>query len=184
MIEDIYQSRYIKHQAKKKEQLLELYSKRSSQRVFNNDPLPNDWLDTVLYTMSNTPSSCSRYAIKIKSIEDRDTKQLLGGLLVGGAGWIHRANTILLLLADETAYKENLDYMKYLDAGFTGMSILLALECLGIGGCFVNPNVRDNHQHILKEVTEEYSFCGAIAVGNYDHKAEVTPQPSFNTLVL
>jgi nitroreductase len=180
---DVYQRRYVAHQAKKKEQLLQLYNERSSQRIFNSEPLPDRWLDLVLHAMSRTPSSCARYAVKIKPVSDRNTKQLLGGLLVGGTGWVHRADTILLLLADETAYKEGLDYMKYLDAGFAGMSIILTLESINVGGCYINPNVRKEHQHILREITGEYAYCGAIAVGNYDNKQEPSTQIDIKTLL-
>jgi nitroreductase len=181
---DIYQERYVKHQEKKKEQLMALYDNRSSQRIFNRDPLPDGWLDTVLHAMAKTPSSCARYAIKIKPVQDRDTKQLLGGLLVGGAGWVHRGDTVLLLLADETAYKEGLDYMKYIDAGFAGMSIMLTLESMNIGGCYINPNVRTNHQHILKDLIGDHAYCGAVAVGNYDNKQEPSTPPDLKTLIV
>lgn len=198
---DIYQQRYLNHQDKKREQLLALYDNRSSQRIFNRDPLPEGWLDTVLHAMSKTPSSCARYAVKVKPINDRDTKQLLGGILVGGAGWVHRADTILLLLADQTAYKEGLDYMKYLDAGFAGMSIMLALESIDVGGCYINPNIRKEHKYIMDRIidskstwnvkdsktvithTPDYVYCGAIAVGKYDQKQEPSTPPNTNTLL-
>ena len=183
---DIYQERYTSHQAKKREQLLALYESRSSQRIFNNEALPENWLDSVLEAMQQTPSSCARYAVKIKVIEDRDTKQLLGGILVGGAGWVHRAKAIILLVADTTAYKENLDYMKYLDTGFTAMSIMLTLETQNIGNCYINPNIRDNHKHIMRELlgNDNLVFTGSIAVGNYDNKQEVSSKPDKSTLCL
>lgn len=183
-MEDIYQQRYLAHQEKKKAQLLSLYHERSSQRVFSSEKLPNGWFDTVIEAVQRTPSSCGRYAIKIKPVSSRDTKQLLGGILVGGAGWIHRADTILMLVADTTAYKENLDYMKYLDAGFVGMTIMLTLESMDIGGCYVNPNVREAHQHILKELTGDLAYCGCIAVGKYADKAEPSPIPGKDTLIV
>ena len=114
---DVYQKRYLEHQSQKAEVLKEIIKARHSDRVFGDGDIKTEDLDTILKSIDYVPSSCNRKAIQHSLVSDRTRKSFLGGVLVGGVGWIHRANHIMLLFADEDAYKENLDYMKYLDTG-------------------------------------------------------------------
>lgn len=201
---DIYQERYIKHQEDKKEQLASNYGEdkpelsdayrqylltlsehRASQRNFNREPVTFEELSYIFEIAGHSPSSCDRHATRIQVVQDRDTKQLLGGLLVGGAGWIHRADKILLLLGDENAYKEGLEYMKYLDAGVMAMNIYNACEVLNVGCCFVNPNIRTEHSYIFRDIIPEENLilCGAIAIGHFDKHPIVKPSIKFNILL-
>lgn len=188
---DKFQKRYLEHQKHKKEQLvstygekskvydedikntyLELIKDRHSQRIFNLESITQEELNFILDCLVESPSSCNRQAISIKVIDDRNSKELLGGLLVGGVGWCHRANKIILLFANTEAYKEKLDYMPYLDSGVLIFNTYLSCESLGIGCCFINPNIRDGNKKIFEEKFGKRLFCGAIAIGHYDRKPE------------
>ena len=180
MPKDIYQKRYEAHQ-KRKKSLLELIDSRASQRIFNDKEV-EDWkVEFLLESMAKVPSSCGRQAISADVISDRTEKELLGALLVGGVGWIHRSSKILLLFADNFAYKagDEIKYMPYLDAGAVLATAYLVCEDLGIGCCFVNPNVRKENRGIF-EMKFDFRcnaiFCGALAIGNYDKKAKVLPK--------
>lgn len=178
---DIYQDRYIQHQAKKREQLIKIFQDRTSQRIFNSKSIARDDLDQLLRDAALAPSSCNRQAIRVQVVESRDEKEVLSGLLVGGVGWVHRADKILLIFADQAAYKAQgeLAWMPYLDAGVTIAYLQLAAEGLGIGSAYVNPNIRDKYKPIFRIVVNTDSiFCGAIAIGYYDEdqKAEVSPR--------
>lgn len=185
---DVYQERYLNHQERKRKSLMNttgttdfyIYSEqeqavfesiainRRSQRAFNGkeiDVLP------ILKMLETIPSSCDRHGVYTKTITDRDDKDVLGGLLVGGVGWIHQANTILLLFADMTAYKGHSEGpMPYLDAGVMVQMAYLAAEVNNIGCCYVNPNVRKNNQEFFQQRFGTDLFCGAIALGKYDYK--------------
>jgi len=201
---DVFQERYTKHQEDKAKQLksgygidkpelspsfqqylLAIVEHRASQRNFNKEPVTFEELEYILYVVGHSPSSCDRHAIRIKVIEDRDSKELLGGILVGGVGWIHRADKILLLLADTTAYKEGLDFMKYLDAGVVAMNIYLACEVLSVGACFVNPNIRENNKDIFRKIIPDSNLvlCGAMPVGHFDKHPEVKPSIKLDCLL-
>lgn len=201
-MDDIFQQRYIDHQKDKaiqlssqygwdskklggkyKKYLSEIINRRSSQRNFNRESITNDEIDFILQMAGKSPSSCNRHGVGIRIIESRDEKQLLGGILVGGAGWVHRADKVLMLIGHYSAYKEGLDYMKYLDAGSLITPIYLACEVLNIGACYINPNIRDNHKYImdiLLDNNEDLVFCGAIAIGKYDKKAIPKPSEDLN----
>ena len=191
---DIYQERYLKHQERKKEILtnnygtkdFDIYTKkeqegffkilknRCSQRAFNKEEID---LTTIFWAIETAPSSCNRHGVLIESITERDEKDLLSGLLVGGVGWANRANTILLLKADMDCYKSpaERDFMPYLDAGVLIQTIYLTCEAMNYGACYVNPNVREENQEFFKErfgIKENEVFCGAMVIGKFDLKHE------------
>ena len=186
---DIYQIRYERYQERKrklldgeidyidhKEELdsyafTEIVKNRVSQRKFNNKPIDENELFYIKQVIINTPSSCNRQAVQIKIVAGEDKKEL-EELLVGGKEWMGAADKIILLLADMEAYKSptEVDFMPYLDAGFIGMSVYYATTAIGIGCCFVNPNIREKNKDRFKKYSGDYRFCGAIAIGNYDKK--------------
>jgi len=173
MEESKYQKRYLAHQAKKKEILIEILKERHSTRMFSEKPVHvNDVAQLLDICYQERPSSCNRKPQYVAHIEQRDRKALLGGMLVGGVGWIHRAPLVILVFMDAEAYKAQgeIEYMPYLDAGFFCCNILNLLEASGYKACFVNPNIREENKGIFYEryslsSVEKSLFCGAIAVG-------------------
>jgi len=191
---DVYQERYIAHQKRKKESLissfgttkfktynskvfdtvLEVFKNRRSQRFYSGE-VSSQELEKLMSIIRTMPSSCDRKPIFISCIESRDSKALLGGLLVGGVGWVHRSDKIILLFADMTAYKNpaERDNMPYLDAGVCIQSLYIGAEALNIGGCYVNPNIREENKDIFNKRFNPKGdlFCGAFAIGKYNKKA-------------
>jgi nitroreductase len=189
---DIYQERYLKHQENKKETIesnveidreepkikfndmdfLRTVRMRSSQRIFNNDPVTQGELEYINYAAVHAPSSCNRQAIHIQKMEPTDP---LVDLLVGGAIWAKGADTILFLYADMDAYKSpnEVDFMPYLDAGFVAENIYLMCDFICVGCCFINPNAKESLDK------DNYKFVGAIALGHYDKKA-ISPKKRVN----
>lgn len=166
--DDPYQERYADHQKRKSAVLAELVAERHSERRFADEPIDSETLDTLLHAARNTASSCDRKGVRPRLVLDRDTKALLGGLLVGGVGWIHRAPAALMLFADPVAYKagDEIAYMPYLDAGVIVGQLHLAATALGLAGCFVNPNVRERHRELFQLHFGRELYCGAFAVGH------------------
>ena len=202
---DIYQKRYIAHQAKKKEQLAHNvgspYEKRSeanfedlrgilesrrSQRLFNKEEITEDELNKLLDLARKAPSSCNRHGIKLLTVMAQDDKDLLTGLLVGGIGWVHRAQIIILFMADESAYKSpnEKDFMHYCDVGFLASYLWLTAESLNIGAAYINPNIRNTNKYIFQERFGDGIFCGALALGKYDLKALEPDYPSVDEILL
>lgn len=164
---DVYQIRYLEHQARKAEVLRDLMQRCHSDRVFAPDAVDGAVLSRVVDAASTAPSSCNRQAVKVLEVRARDDKARLGGILVGGVGWIHRAPVVLLLHADPAAYKApgEIDFMPYLDVGFVADRILLAAEAEGLKHCFVNPSIRQpDIEHFQKTFGIEL-LGGAVALG-------------------
>ena len=165
---DGYQERYIEHQLRKKDSLMEIMRARHSDRIFSEERVSEEELSSINNMVDLVPSSCNRKAVSIRYIRDRDQKALLGGLLVGGVGWIHRADTIVLIVANSIAYKENLTYMPYLDGGIIVQQLYLVCTALSIKCCFVNPNIREENHKFFGErylLDNNEVFLGAMAIG-------------------
>ena len=178
-----YQERYLAHQKRKKESLQgkyekektysakevkivkEVFKNRNSSRVFNGESVDLKEMEAILEMVETSPSSCDRKGVSYKIIEDRADKDLLSGLLVGGVGWVNRADKIILLYSDMEAYKSpaEKDFMPYLDAGVMIQSFYLACEVFGVKVCYVNPNIRE--KEFFKQRFIDGLFLGAIVIG-------------------
>jgi nitroreductase len=167
---DPYQERYLAHQARKRESLRELMLARHSDRVYDEErAVPDELIVELTNAAGRAPSSCDRHAISLRQLTDRQDRELLGGLLVGGVGWVHRAPFILLLLADSAAYKAagELSRMPYLDAGAVLSHLYLAAVASGLSCCYVNPAVRPRSEEHFRTALrlDDMIFCGAFAAG-------------------
>ena len=187
---DEYQQRYLEHIERKKkmrttddkkiysydkiQDFFNILESRRSQRVFNKNEILGDEINLLLESVRVAPSSCNRQAIYIKMFDKVED------LLVGSKGWINNANKIFLLFADMKAYKSpnEIDFMPYLDAGVVIENLYLAAEVLGIGACYVNPNIRpEDKKRFDKLYNQEYNrFSGAVMFGYYDKKAIQSPK--------
>ena len=164
---DEYQKRYTAHQQRKKEVLSKLTRERHSSRVFGKEQVDGTVISELIADCNCCPSSCDRKAISVQAECDRDIKALLGGVLVGGVGWIHRASCILLIFADPIAYKagDEINFMPYLDAGCVIQQLYLSATSHDLKCCYVNPNVREFNVGHFKNIFGDKIFCGAFAVG-------------------
>jgi nitroreductase len=202
---DVYQKRYVAHQERKRREITEgegemvaydpfteteltAFNRRRSQRIFNKEAITETQMRYILKAATMSPSSCNRHGIKIKFVTERSEKELLGGLLVGGVGWIHRAYTIALFFADPKAYASprEKDFMHYCDVGFLAMTMWLAAETQRVGVCYVNPNV--SHPDVFRDLfaPAEHIFCGALALGHYDRdkRAKQAERPEINEMLI
>jgi nitroreductase len=189
---DKYQDRYLAHQKRKAELLkssygtpdFQTYSKeeqdtfftvvknRCSQRSFVSEEID---ISNILYAIDRSPNSCDRKGVYPVVVSERKDKEILSGLLVGGVGWMHRADKIILLIADMDCYKNPAEkgFMPYLDAGALLTSAYLAAEVSNYGCCFVNPNIRDENKEFFMSrfgLKDNEILCGALAIGKYELK--------------
>lgn len=99
-----------------------------------------------------------------------DDKAFLGGVLVGGVGWIHRADEVLLLCAELDHYRpDEVEFLPYLEAGFLASQILLVACSAGRRAHFVSPLVREDNRAFVGHRFgngKPFILCGAIAMGN------------------
>lgn len=165
---DEAQARYLAHQARKKTTLVEIMRARHSDRMYDPRPVEDDLRDAIREAISLCPSSCDRRGVRAVEVDTRDELALLGGLLVGGVGWVHRAPWVLLLMGRAETYKApgEVAFMPYLDAGAILEQVMLAATNLDLAVAYVNPNIRPRDRAHFTEVFGHGIFCGAIAIGH------------------
>lgn len=195
---DIYQERYLKYQKERGETLenrngvkylkhqesfdyfWNVLKSRRSQRIFNDEEIDCGRTEVLAEAVNSAPSSCNRQAVSVKLVDNNIDIKSLGELLVGGSGWLEKADLIFLLFTDMDAYKSpaEIDFMPYLDAGMVVENLYLTAEALNIGSCFVNPNIREENKTKFQEEFNKSNlrFCGAMAFGYYDLKAIEPPK--------
>ena len=191
-MDDEYQVRYLAHQKfGKKQELVALMKERHSNRRFDKREVAPELVSEVIASTKHCPSSCDRHGVRIKKAAERNDKDLLDGLLVGGTGWVYRAPIVLLLFADPLAYKADggreLYYNSYLDAGTMIQQMSLMATALGLHCAYINPNVRDENKGFFyqrfapEEWMDRYRdeagsrlpvFCGAFVMG-YPHQEPI-----------
>lgn len=166
-MKDKYQIRYEAHQKRKGKLLAEIIKKRHSTRQFSDQFVNPMLVKELIDSIKDCPSSCDRHGISLFEVNDRDKKALLGGILVGGVGWIHRASNILLIFADPLAYKagDEIKFMPYLDGGVVIEHLYLKCTSMGLKCCFVNPNIREINQEHFKKIFSDKIYCGCMAIG-------------------
>ncbi len=164
---DRFQKRYTRHQQRKKKLLIKIMESRHSDRMFSDKSVSQEDIDSLRKAFNFCPSSCDRKAITLSIIDNKDKKNLLGGILVGGIGWIHRASHIILIFADKMAYKAEgeINFMPYLDAGVVIEQLYLVSSSMNLASCFCNPNIRDFNKNHFRKVFGNDIFCGAFAIG-------------------
>lgn len=175
----MYQERYLAHQLKKKDVLVQLMEERHSERMFSDKEVEDETVQDLLKIPETCPSSCDRQGITVVAETGRDRKALLGGVLVGGVGWIHRAPLVLLFWGDPLAYKAGDEKLwnPYIDAGMIAYAIYLYVTASDMKCCFVNPQVRPFNQRYFQEtfsplfgpepddLSSSGIYCGALAIG-------------------
>jgi nitroreductase len=181
---DPYQPRYELHQKfGKKQELIALMKERHSNRRFNTDmTVSKEIVEELLECVKHCPSSCDRHGVRIRIVTERNEKDLLDGLLVGGTGWVYRAPYVFLLMADPVAYKADggreLEYNAYIDAGVMLQQLSLMATAEGLHCAIINPNIRDENKAFFYErfTPEDWKegaqFCGAFVFG-YPHQEPI-----------
>lgn len=173
---DEYQKRYLQHQRfGKKQELVALMKERHSNRRFDTKEVNPKLINELLDSIKHCPSSCDRHGVRIKIVTERNEKDLLDGLLVGGTGWVYRAPVIFLLMADPRAYKADagreVDYNAYVDAGVMLQQLSLLATAQGLHCAIINPNIREENQEFFYQRFKpqkwpEARFCGAFIFGH------------------
>lgn len=188
------QQRYLMHQGKNKAgELAAIMKQRHSNRIFDKAEVPTELVNELSDICKYTPSSCDRRAIRLKLITERDDKDLLGGLLVGGTGFIHRVPAIFLLFGDRDSYKagdppgSEVNYNLPLDSGIIVNQLWLYAISKGLHATFVNPQIRERNKDYFynsfaPKGWENPEFMGAFCFGypsdittdkNYDYDYEM-----------
>jgi nitroreductase len=136
-----------------------------SVRRYSAEPVPSGLLELLVAAAQSAPSSSNLQAFSIVAVEDKDRRARLSGL-AAGQRHVAEAPLLLMFVADlfrlrqvGTARGETTDGLNYTesflvaltDAAFAAQNVLIALESLGLGACYIGA-MRNHPQQVAEEL--------------------------------
>lgn len=114
---------------------MDLVRKRRSIRRYKPDPIPEQYLKTILEAARLAPSSDNRQCWRYIIVTEQDIKQRIAE---AGEKWVSEAPVIIVVCADPEAssHKPGMDYFM-LDVGISFEHLILAATNLGLGKCWI-----------------------------------------------
>lgn len=152
--------------------LLDLARRRRSVRWFRPDPVPRELLDKAVELAGLSPTACNRQPFTFLIADAPAAAAEMGGLAMGTAGFSHQFPCCIAVVGEQRAFAEVRDrHLIYIDSSLAVMSLLLALETLGLSACTINwPDigVRDKAIRERYDLRRDQQTVMLIAVGYAD----------------
>lgn len=166
-----------------------IYGRRSI-RKYENKPVPEDVVETILKAAAYSPSAMNRQPWRFIVIEDREKIKELSGKVkkqMGLLGYALKFSEIIRSHEDTVFYEAPLlilvctgkdDKWGHINCGIVAQTMFLAAYSLGLGSCYIGfANTLNNDIETLKElkVPEGYEIVAALIFG-YPAENKETPQ--------
>lgn len=121
------------------EQFLELSYQRRSVRWYLQKPVPRELIDKAITAATLSPSACNRQPFEFYIFDEPEMVQKVASIPMGTAGFNHNFPAIIVVLGKLRAYVSERDrHVIYIDGALASMSLMYALETLGLSSCAIN----------------------------------------------
>jgi len=147
---------------------------RRSVRSFTNEPLKEEDFEELIDTAKWAPSACNRQSWRFILTRDKEKIQRLGEVR---GKWIKDAPSCIIVAIDMNAYRETEnDYTPYLDAGGVIQTLLLKVESMGYGACWVNFGDAEVSLEVREEIDDLFSLqeshriVSIVPIGGFESK--------------
>jgi nitroreductase len=112
---------------------------RRSVRWFLEKPVPREFIDKAILVANQAPSACNRQPFEYFIIDNPELVKKAVNLPMGTTGYSHSIQTFIVVVGNLDAYFDERDrHIIYIDASLANMSLMLALETLGLGSVPIN----------------------------------------------
>ena len=118
---------------------------RRSVRWFQAQKVPHEHLEKAVQAALLSPSACNRQPFKFFIFDTKEDIQEIADIPMGTAGFSHQFPAIIVVVGDQSNYEFERDrFLIYIDGSLASMSLMLALETLGLSSCPINwPDMPD-----------------------------------------
>lgn len=158
-----------------------LCHERRSVRRYKPDPVDQQVLERAIAMAQLSPSVCNRQAWHVHIYRDREQLKRLLQLQNGNAGFGHQLSTLLIIAMDSTAFFDATERnQQFMDAGLFSMSLVLALQSLGLASCCLNWCVTPHHEdeaHRRGDIPANQRIMMYLAVGHAADDAVAARSP-------
>lgn len=122
-----------------------LSRQRRSVRWFLDKAVPRDLIDKAILAAIQAPSACNRQPFSYRVIDDKNMVEQAVLLPMGTKGYANSIQTFIIVVGNLEAYFDERDrHLIYIDASLANMSLMLALETLGLSSCPINwPDIEE-----------------------------------------
>lgn len=117
---------------------------RRSVRWYEDRPVPRELIDKAISAALLSPSACNRQPFEFRIFDDKELVQKVANISWGTLGFSHNFPVIIVVIGKLEAYFDERDrHVIYIDASLASMSLMYALETLGLSSCPINwPDVK------------------------------------------
>ena len=150
-----------------------LMENRHSIREFADEQVTAEEIIPAIEMAMRTPSVCNRQPTRVRIITDQAILPKVMKLQ-GGMNGYPIPPAMILVTADNQAFMDSIERNEgFVDGGLFSMSLLLALESIGLAACPLNTRMtidRENETRHLLGVPDNEFLVMYIAVGHFSEK--------------
>lgn len=134
------------------DEFYKLTKQRRSVRWFKNKNVPRHLIDKAILAANQSPSACNRQPFEYRIIDDPEFLDEVVSLPMGTSGYGHTIPVMIVIVGNLDAYFSERDrHLIYIDASLANMSLMLALETLGLSSCSINwPDIESKEKQMDK----------------------------------
>lgn len=134
------------------DEFYKLTRQRRSVRWFLDKPVPRELIDNAILAAAQSPSACNRQPFEYKIIDDPELVKQVVKLPMGTGGYGHNVPVMIVIVGNLDAYFDERDrHIIYIDASLANMTLMLALETMGLSSCAINwPDIEQREAKMEK----------------------------------
>ena len=134
------------------DELRQLYKQRRSVRFYIDKKVERHLIEKAVDAASLSPSACNRQPFKLIISDENPFKDKLGGLPMGANTYYKNVPMFIAIIGDLSSYFSERDRnLIYIDGSLFAMSLMLALETLGLSTCPINwPDIEEKEIKLQK----------------------------------
>ena len=160
------------------DRFLSLSQRRRSVRWYLPQPVPRELIDRAITAAALSPSACNRQPFEFRVFDDPDLIQQVGSIPMGTSGFSQNFPALIVVVGKLRAYYSERDrHVIYIDASLASMSLMYALETLGLSSCPINwPDIASKERQMRQvlDLEPDEKVVMLISFG-YPHPEGMVP---------
>jgi len=139
----------------KYDDFMSLVLNRKSVRWYLQKPVPAELLDKAILAGLQSPSACNRQPFEIRVFDKPYLVRRIASIGGGVKGIYENFPCLMLFVGKLRAFQSERDrHLIYIDASLAAMSIVYALETLGLSSCLINwPEVHEYEKRLYETLS-------------------------------
>lgn len=125
--------------------LVALSQRRRSVRWFLQQRVPRDLIEKAVLVAAQSPSACNRQPFVFRIFDDPELAHQVGDIPAGTTGFADNFPAVIVVVGQQRHYFDERDrHVIYIDGALASMSLVYALETLGLSSCCINwPDIEE-----------------------------------------